>query len=331
MNALRISRLALARHTPPRPPASVLCRATHPWIQCRAVSYETRNQEAGAVKPRESTPLRRAAKASLPIRSNPTPTRSDIQQVTTLATAERFLLTRLRKYLPAEAQNLADAVWVPRWGAPGKEGEVFVFDNGSFVCWGLDEDEARRFGKEIISKAGAQVAPLKEPETEELDFVTDHKEYVPPTSIACSPRSTFIRHRNTRLQGDLIILGHCPSLAEEHTLPTSISSASLPRETLLARYAFSQALSRSTALSALEVSLDNYLSSVAQLPHSLAKTGKPGMDRVEVIKKLGLLLKFRQGLNLNRENFSDTPDFYWAEPVLEGRTALLCDSSVLWY
>jgi uncharacterized Rmd1/YagE family protein len=29
-------------------------------------------------------------------------------------------------------------------------------------------------------------------------------------------------------------------------------------------------------------------------------------------------MKFRQGLNLNRENFSDTPDFYWTEPVLEG-------------
>jgi uncharacterized Rmd1/YagE family protein len=29
-------------------------------------------------------------------------------------------------------------------------------------------------------------------------------------------------------------------------------------------------------------------------------------------------MKFRQGLNLNRENFSDTPDFYWAEPELEG-------------
>lgn len=91
----------------------------------------------------------------------------------------------------------------------------------------------------------------------------------------------------------------------------------LPEETLLARYAYSQALSRSTALSALEVSLDEYLTSTAQLPHSLIKTGKPGMGRVQLIKKLGELMKFRQGLNLNRENFSDVPDFYWAEPELE--------------
>ena len=34
-------------------------------------------------------------------------------------------------------------------------------------------------------------------------------------------------------------------------------------------------------------------------------------------------MKFRQGLNLNRENFSDTPDFYWGEPELEGMTELI--------
>jgi uncharacterized Rmd1/YagE family protein len=92
----------------------------------------------------------------------------------------------------------------------------------------------------------------------------------------------------------------------------------LPAETLLARYAFSQALARSTALSAIEVQLEAFLLSVAGLPQSLAETGKPGLGRIDLIKKLGLLMQFRQGLNLNRENFSDTPDFYWAEPVLEG-------------
>ena len=91
-----------------------------------------------------------------------------------------------------------------------------------------------------------------------------------------------------------------------------------PSETLLARYSFSQALARSTALSALEASLDTYLSSVSVLPYTLSKTGKPGLGRRELIMKLGQLMKFRQGLNLSRENFLDTPDFYWAEPVLEG-------------
>jgi uncharacterized Rmd1/YagE family protein len=62
---------------------------------------------------------------------------------------------------------------------------------------------------------------------------------------------------------------------------------------------------------------------MALLPHLLEKAGKPGMGRTALIKKLGQLMKFRQGLNLNRENFSDTPDLYWGEPELEGMPLLV--------
>lgn len=143
------------------------------------------------------------------------------------------------------------------------------------------------------------MGPLKEPETEELDFVMDPSE-------------------QTRLQGDLIILGKEQSDTEAGDAVSSLPNSVFPQHTIMARYAFSQALSRSTSLSALEVSLEEYLSSVANLPHSLEKTGKPGLGRRELIKKLGELMKFRQGLNLSRENFADTPDLYWAQPVLEG-------------
>ncbi|TFY83289.1 hypothetical protein EWM64_g729 [Hericium alpestre] len=248
-------------------------------------------------KPKAFTPLRLTALDSLPIRSNPKPTRSEIHPITTLATAERYLLTQLRSRLPSDARPLHEAYWVPKWGANGAEGEVFVFNNGSFVCWGLSEKEAQRFRDTYLSEV--EVSPLREPETEELEFVTDHSE-------------------NTRVQGDLIILGHSPLLSQpESSLPGSLPPSALPQETLLARYAFSQALSRSTALSALEVNLDNYLSSMSFLPLNLEKTGKPGVSRRTLVKKLGELLKFRQGLNLNRGNVYDTPDFYWAEPVLE--------------
>ncbi|KAJ6513233.1 hypothetical protein C8R45DRAFT_962903 [Mycena sanguinolenta] len=252
-------------------------------------------------KPRKSTtPLRRSASASLPIRVNPTPTRSSIQTVFTLATAERYLLSRMRGFpvLPTHSQKFHESWWIPRWGKDRKEGEVFVFANGSFVCWGLEEDEAHRFAVEVIGRIpGIEVSPLKVPETEELEFVVDPIE-------------------TTRLQGDLIILGKNPPL-NELTPPAKLPAMIFPEETLFARYAFSQALSRSTALSALEVALEEYLSSMALLPHSLAKTGKPGMGRTALVKKLGELMKFRQGLNLNRENFSDVPDFYWTEPELE--------------
>lgn len=276
--------------------ASAAVHRNHRFLYARAfsASVDVEPPETPKHKPKASTPLRRSASASIPIRSNPTPTRSSIKPVITLATAERYLLSRLRSRLP-DAQILHDAWWVPHWGDGG---EIFVFSNGSFVCWGLGEGEVQQFAREILTPS--EVGRLKDPETEELEFVTD------PTE-------------KTRIQGDLIILGRVAPLEYSENAPTvPPASPALPADTLLARYTFSQALSRSTALSGLEESLEDYLSSVALLPHSLEKTGKPGLSREALIKKLGALMKFRQGLNLNRENFSDTPDLYWTEPELEG-------------
>ncbi|KAG7089593.1 hypothetical protein E1B28_011260 [Marasmius oreades] len=263
-------------------------------------------------KPKAKTNLRRTASASLPIRSNPTPTRGEIQTVFTLTTSQRYLLSRLRGLPnpPEHSRILHESWWVPAWGPDGKKkkGEVFVFGNGSFVCWGLEEEDAKKFGSQVLGRVPEfQVAPLKVPETEELEFVTDPSQ-------------------ETRLQGDLIILGKTSSPSSEDILPTQLPPTALPQETLLARYAFSQALSRSTALSALEVSLNDYLSSMASLPHSLEETSKPGMGRKQLIMKLGQLMKFRQGLNLNKENFSDVPDFYWEEPELERHFKAMSDA-----
>lgn len=129
-------------------------------------------------KPKASTPLRRTAAASLPIRSNPTPTRSEIQPVFTLATAERYLLPQLQRRLPPSSQILHDSLWVPSWSRNGKEGEIFIFANGSFVCWGLGEAEAAEFARETLSKEDVEIGQLKESETEDLEFVTDPSECV---------------------------------------------------------------------------------------------------------------------------------------------------------
>lgn len=133
-------------------------------------------------KPKASTPLRRSASASLPIRTNPTPTRSDIQTVFTLATAKRFVLSRLRTHseLPARFQTLHESWWIPKWsGKGGREGEIFLFPNGTYVCWGLGEEDALDFKAQVIDRApGMQIAPLREAEDEELEFVVDPSEFV---------------------------------------------------------------------------------------------------------------------------------------------------------
>ena len=151
----------------------------------------------GSLKPKAHTSLRRTAFDSLSIRANPKPTQSEIQPISTLATSERYLLTRLRTRLPPTARPLHDAYWVPKWsssggegeGAAQREGEVFIFSNGSFVCWGLGEEDARRFRRDVLTPARAEVGPLDEPETEELEFAMDPSECV---NIYLSP--PFVYH-----------------------------------------------------------------------------------------------------------------------------------------
>ena len=120
------------------------------------------------------------------------------------------------------------------------------------------------------------------------------------------------------MQGDLIILGDSlPLSSPEEIFSTPLPNSSLPENTLAVRYAFSEALARSTALSAIETGVEEFLSSVSKLPQTLSSTGRPGLTRTEIIKKMGLLLKFRQRIFLHPQNFTDTPEVYWSEPLLE--------------
>jgi uncharacterized Rmd1/YagE family protein len=93
--------------------------------------------------------------------------------VLTLSTAESYVLSRLRGRLPASSQTLHESWWIPKYG----EGEIFVFpNNGSFVCWGLNQAEAEKFSSQVLSFPEVQLGAFSEAESEELDFVTDPSE-----------------------------------------------------------------------------------------------------------------------------------------------------------
>ncbi|KAG8790406.1 hypothetical protein FRC17_008913, partial [Serendipita sp. 399] len=178
-------------------------------------------------------------------------------------------------------------------------GEAFFFPNGCAVFWGVEEEYARQFLYNLVRRNGVELGRYAEEETEEVEFVTDASE-------------------KTRLQGDLIILGESfPLSSPEDVHPSPLPASSLPEDTLPARYAYSEALARSTALSAIETGVEEFLSGASRLPESLSATGKPGLTRTEIIKKMGLLLKFRQRIFLNPQNFTDMPEVYWSESVLE--------------
>lgn len=60
----------------------------------------------------------------------------------------------------------------------GERGEIWVFNNGSFVTWGLTEEEGRAFLRDVIRRKGSAVEldqlAVSEYEVEEVDFVVDY-------------------------------------------------------------------------------------------------------------------------------------------------------------
>ncbi|RXK35405.1 cytoplasmic protein [Tremella mesenterica] len=176
----------------------------------------------------------------------------------------------------------------------GERGEIWVFGSGSFVTWGLTEEEGRAFLREVIRRKGSGVEvdrlEAKEYEVEEVDFVVD------PTAT-------------THIMGNLILLGRPPVLS---TFPPSPSLSSL-----LARYTLSLSLSRSSSLSVLEDRLDTHIASVSTLPRALSVSGAQPLRRREVIRKLGELMTLRMAVNTRGGGLEETPEFYWSEPELE--------------
>lgn len=98
--------------------------------------------------------------------------------------AERLIsgkdIRRTTVYTPSEQSNSGDEMQEEHSDSGfdyGDRGEIWVFGNGSFVTWGLTEEEGKAFLREVIRRKGAKVEgerlPAKEYEIEEMDFVVD--------------------------------------------------------------------------------------------------------------------------------------------------------------
>lgn len=305
--------------------------SSHPLDRVRRLAHASQlpalqKLPSAAHKP----PKRRLEAASAPLRNNPAPTRGPILQCIAHTTAERYDLQRLAVLLrrmgvrweevPEGDRERAFVIgpWKGRGGAErlvrgkdvpssgeeeldpdmgfeyGERGEIWVFNSGSFVTWGLTEEEGRAFERDVLKRRGAgiEVEPLspEEYEVEEVDFVVDPND-------------------KTQIVGNLILLGGPPELS---TFPPSPGLASL-----LARYTLSLSLSRSSSLSVLEGRLDRHIASVSKIPRALALFGQQPLERRDVIRKMGELMVLRMAVNTRGGGLEETPEFYWSEPELE--------------
>ena len=101
---------------------------------------------------------------------------------------------------------------------------------------------------------------------------------------------TAICYRSRRSFRERIVLGGGPQLTGIENLPARFV-ALLPGDGF-GSLCILASPSRSTTLSALEASLEDYFSSMLSLPLAFKKTGKPSMGRLALVKNLCELLRF---------------------------------------
>ncbi|CAK7562730.1 MAG: hypothetical protein SEPTF4163_000582 [Sporothrix epigloea] len=180
-----------------------------------------------------------------------------------------------------------------------REVNLFVFESGTLVGWGLPADAVDALAvSDLVAAASDPFVALRETET--LEFRCD------------TSRET------SAMRGDVVVLGTRHEAVEGDRLVTT-----------RAQIAFSSGLARSTKLAVLEQSFTEYFESTRRIPEILAGRKSGGglgwghshISQKFVLQKTGELLSLRAQLNHYRELTDALPDIFWdarAELGLEG-------------
>ncbi|BGP17734.1 hypothetical protein JCM10213_005315 [Rhodosporidiobolus nylandii] len=250
-------------------------------------------------------------------------------RVIALTTAECYhtpaLLERLaaQGLLDGAVNLLGEAILLPRWSpasstffdaegtaeagpsAAQEVGEVYVFESGTIVLWGLSMASAETFLRKVIRGSGSgfvEEGRYAEPETEVLDY--------------------WVGKGSTRMSGDSIHLSSAPSALPPPTAEAGASAQ--PSKELLERLAFSAGMARVTKLGVYEEQFDEFAEGVAGIPKLLQSGSEAPVKKTDIIKRVGTLHSFRQKLNLEDENLLDEPEFLWEDADLHGHYTAVC-------
>lgn len=160
-------------------------------------------------------------------------------------------------------------------------GEIFFFNHGSVVCWGVADAEVQACLREI---AGAQVGSYQSlMEKEKMEYVIDAEN----TQTKMVKETMVIATKNKK-----------------------------PLKLLNEKLALSNGIARSAKLGVLERQIEQYIAKTKDIPSIMQQGKKIPLSREQVYQNIGELLNFRGALNLHSE-LLEAPDFYWSEPELE--------------
>ena len=155
--------------------------------------------------------------------------------------------------------------------------EIFLFDYGTVVIWGMTPAQETRFLSDISKfESGDKLSP-SDVQTENFNFY-------------------YTREYQARIYNDFI------SLREKKNYMTKL--------------AISHALSQSVKTSLFEELLGTTIANTHPLPQQLALTGRIALSRTEINRQIGQLFILRIDIHL-QGSVLDSPELMWAEPQLE--------------
>lgn len=204
-----------------------------------------------------------------------------------LSTAESYNIPSLAKTLSLLNINainlLGEAIYLPKWSPETitstysmevEVGEIFVFESGSIVSWGLSSESLEIFLRKVI-RSGPELSDGSESSLLlPLEFVEKNRYAEAESEVLeywIEPNSP------TRMQGDSIYLNSSPGTgmnsnsksSNSSTSDSSSDSSNKERENLLARLAFSAGMSRVTKLGVYEEQFDEFAAGIASIPLQL--------------------------------------------------------------
>lgn len=155
--------------------------------------------------------------------------------------------------------------------------ELFIFNHGCFVCWGLTKRAEQKWIRYIQTFAREPLANI------ETDFF----------SFQIGEEMSIISHERFKL--DII------------TLDSTNQQIKL---------AISYGLAQSIKLESFEAAIQVTVQKNNILPTDIANYGSITLSRRAIFKRMGEIFLARSSINLNSE-FLDTPEFFWRNPNLE--------------
>lgn len=156
--------------------------------------------------------------------------------------------------------------------------EVFLFDYGVVVIWGMSEGQEQRFLKELARFETEKLAP-DDVEAEFFNFY-------------------YTREYQARIYNDFIALRDDRS------------------GSYMAKLAISHALAQSVKTSLFEELIASTIDTCKDIPTQIAMTGTIALSRSQINMQIGELFILRINIHLNG-SVLDTPELFWVEPQLE--------------